>query len=191
MDKLKSQVANDINWEKVTKHGKEVRHSAWYTSRGCSCRYKYDNFDSHKEGFVANEFPVWMDEIAAALQKTYNLKHKPNSCNENRYNHRFQALGLHADNEKLFKGEGGAADIISLSFGESRTFVLWPNYESEDKCLYPVLEEGDLLAMLGKVQMFWQHGVKQGSNVDGEGTRINLTFRFLCNHEKYCNCCNS
>lgn len=75
-----------------------------------------------------------------------------------------------ADRESLY---GAAPTIASVSFGESRDFMLRRN---RDRATLRVpLGGGDILVMAGSMQALWQHSVPQRRSV--LGPRINLTFR--------------
>ena len=79
-------------------------------------------------------------------------------------------MGAHADNEHLL---GENPDILSLSLGATRKFVLIENatnlLESID------LEHGNILQMEGTTQEHFKHAIPPCAHY--EGVRLNITFR--------------
>ena len=180
----------EVKWEAAKGNkGKVARYSAWYTKAGCNCPYKHGNIISHAKGFKANDMEPWMMKIAEKIKEIYGFDASPDSLNLNRYDYGWQALGLHSDSEQLLKGVQGKANIISLSLGSKRTFRLREFYEyNESKYITLDLEEGDLVAMMDKTQIYYQHEVCRSNSEDVEqrGPRYNMTFRFILNHDKVC-----
>ena len=181
---------SEVKWEAAKGNkGGIARYSAWYTKAGCNCPYKYGNIISHAKGFKANDMEPWMMKLAEKIKDIYGFDKPPDSLNLNRYDYGWQALGFHSDGENLFKGEQGKANIISLSLGSKRTFRLRECFESnESKYISVDLEEGDLVAMMDKTQIYYQHEICRSNSADKDqrGPRYNMTFRFMMNHEKGC-----
>ena len=188
LDSIKSKLANEVNWERVSGGGRVLRFSAWYTANDCSCKYKYGKLETHKNGFVANKFDSWMYDVSKRLAEFIGLKHVPNCINFNRYDNIHQSLGLHTDDERLFKDANGGAEIVSVSFGAARGFRIVPNYSTNDDGVKEmILTEGDILSMLGLTQLHFRHEVLKG---DEDGVRYNITCRYLQDnmHERGCKC---
>ena len=184
LDSLKQKLLSDIKWERVVHGGRELRKSAWYVEGNCTCRYKYGSIESHPEGFAPNEFPEFLKDLSGMVREIFGYKDNPDACNLNLYETGDNVLGFHADNEALFRGKQGEAEIISLSLGSTRRFTLRDNFTKE---LYPIdIEEGDIVAMRKLTQRSHEHCVEKGSTDLNLEPRINLTFRFILNHGKRC-----
>lgn len=100
--------------------------------------------------------------------------HSFNSVLLNYYRNHRDSMGMHADDEQEL---GPEPVIASLSFGESRTFIL---KHKRDKSLARVkvpLQSGSLLVMSGSTQKNWKHGIDKERHPCGP--RINLTFRTI------------
>ena len=93
-----------------------------------------------------------------------------NSVLANLYRGGEDYMGWHQDNETEL---GSEPSIASLSFGETRRFVL-RHLQSGEKREFE-LGSGSLLIMAGKTQTYWQHAVPKTAKL--RGSRINLTFR--------------
>merc|ERR1719163_85054 len=98
------------------------------------------------------------------------------------------SVGWHADDEMIFQGKFDDIRILSISFGQARTFELrmnWPeDHERKYKRMSMTLGNGDLATMEGMVQRHYQHRVPKEDNVDGP--RINLTWRWIKKHLPRC-----
>ena len=79
-------------------------------------------------------------------------------------------------------GDDGMCEIVSVSLGSMREFQIKKKYEDESTASPVPLRNGDVLAMCGKMQLYYDHAVAPGTS-DGGG-RINLTFRFIKCHTK-------
>ena len=164
---------------------KVTRSSAWYTKAGCNCEYFYGC-----RPWPANDFQPWMEEFCTNLKTLLNLDVVPNAMNFNKYESGDQSLGFHSDGEELFKDIHGKATIVSISFGASRLFEIKQMYSSKADWSV-MLNEGDILIMFGKTQLYYQHGVPKhdfasvASSSAGH-TRYNITCRFIHKHLKKC-----
>ena len=181
---------NKLNWQKVYGKKQLLRSSCWYTKSKCSCKYAYAD-----QSYEANDFPPWMQVLASKLTDKLGMKSKPlNSCNCNLYEDGSQALYFHADNEKLFQTHDGKVNIVSLSFGASRDFLVKRNYETDNLAKRHTLSNGDILVMGGKMQLYWQHAVDKAPPLKagdpGPAWRINLTFRHISQPASKCKLCN-
>ncbi len=94
-----------------------------------------------------------------------------NSVLLNLYRDGADSNGWHSDDEKEL---GDTPYIASLSFGETRDFLLRHKKESSRKLKIP-LSSGSLLIMKGLTQKCWQHSLPKRAGK--MGPRINLTFR--------------
>ena len=182
---MSEKFAKSVNWERVSRDDKVLRFSSWYTSGNCKCLYKYGNFDSHPNGFKPHQAEEWLTQLAQRVKDVYNLEHVPNAFNFNRYDEAKHSLSYHSDNEHLFKGKDGTADIVSLSVGESRMFNVKKKYKPVSTAIDIPLHSGDLLGMFGMCQVHYQHQVAEGVSA-GKTPRYNCTMRYICNHDKGC-----
>jgi alkylated DNA repair dioxygenase AlkB len=88
-------------------------------------------------------------------------------------------IAPHSDDEPLW---GDNPIIASLSFGETRKFILEEKFDknsnssSKQKKSYSFyLSNGSLLVMKGETQKYWKHSISKDKNITKP--RINLTFR--------------
>ena len=176
----------DLAWQKVfSKSGKLLRSSTWYTRVNCKCDYDYANLH-----FDANDFPPWLQTIAERLTAFLGFEKRPlNSCNLNKYEHGDQSVGFHGDDEKLFQTDDGCVNIVSLSLGATRKFLVKRNYELDKDAFGEDLANGDLLVMARQTQFYWQHGIGQEKSC--QQNRINLTFRHISMPNKRCKLCRN
>lgn len=79
------------------------------------------------------------------------------------------SISMHADDEKGIKAN---SPIISVSLGDTRTFII-ENKESKSKIKLPLVS-GTVLVMGGKFQEEYLHGIPKEKNKE---RRVNLTFR--------------
>ena len=176
----------DIHWTKVyNRHGKVTRSSAWYTANSCSCTYVYGK----DQKWDPIPFEPWMYDAASKVSSMFAIPEgeQLDSINFNKYEDFSQSLYFHFDDEKLFQKKDGTANIISLSFGVTRTFAFKLGFEPDDKATAVRLESGDLLSMQGKMQQFYSHAVLPDNPDDsGAAVRYNATFRFVANHHRKC-----
>merc|ERR1712216_959682 len=137
------------------------RKTAWMTSNGCTCSYRYGGVEVSPV-----EFPPWMIEIMRAFMPLCGLTEPeqwPNSCNLNMYVDGQMSVGWHADDEALFKGRYEDACVISASLGHTRTFELRLSAAGEEEGereKYTMrLGNGDICTMEGLTQKHYQHRV--------------------------------
>lgn len=114
-------------------------------------------------------------EVKAAVEQLAGCAF--NSCLLNHYRSGDDHMSWHSDNEPLY---GQQPVIASVSFGDTRDFVLRHNIHRTHKVKVP-LASGDVLVMSGTTQQHWQHCVPKRSKV--LGPRINLTFRTIIRPE--------
>ena len=145
---------------------------AWFTAGECCCRYKYGQTSDHLPQSMPQVVQEWIDEI----EPEYNLETGYlNSALASRYDPE-ATLGLHSDDEKIFKKED--MTIVSLSFGETRSFRIEDKQSGKYRDVD--IEHGDLLIMSGAMQLHYRHGIP---STGGMGSRLNFTLRHLENHQ--------
>ena len=158
------------------------RESVWYTSQGCSCKYKYGG-----KLWPPTEMPDVLSVIFDTVAKTatriapVGSAHGVLSCVVNAYDPG-DACGWHADKETPF---GDACDIPvwSLSLGATRTFQLRDNGTVQTVASLN-LKCGDILLMLGATQQWYDHRVTADANAAGK--RVNITWRWITHHHHRC-----
>ena len=109
-------------------------------------------------------------------------------------------LGWHSDDEPLHGSIHDPYAILSLSMGCSRTFSIRPKDRRSDETKF-LLSHGDLIAMNGKFQKIYQHRCvcimftsctarlpiahlfSVPPTKESCGPRINITFRWIMNHD--------
>eukprot|EP00928_Gymnodinium_smaydae_P015642 TRINITY_DN15798_c0_g2_i1.p1 TRINITY_DN15798_c0_g2~~TRINITY_DN15798_c0_g2_i1.p1 ORF type:complete len:877 (-),score=133.17 TRINITY_DN15798_c0_g2_i1:54-2621(-) len=159
-------------WEKP---GGITRGTRWFVEKGWEYPYRYGNI-------VADpvRFPAWLREIIAVVLPHCGLapEEAPNSCNVNCYADGTDGIDWHADDEPLFQGAVQDCRIISLSFGQERSFELRRkgSYGSSEVTRLR-LAAGDLCTMEGLTQKFYEHRVPKCSA--NARLRVNLTFRWI------------
>ena len=171
----------------LSQSGLVTRQSCWLTANGCTCKYSYGNAIQRKSPWEPTTFPVWMQQMAKALEQKLELPDNfLNSCNANHYVLAKHDLYWHSDNEKLFRFSETQREvlIVSVSFGVSRTFGIRKGYGSKE--LFFDLEDGDILAMGGRMQDEYQHCIRPQASNQQSGSRFNLTFRHIPKHEEGC-----
>ena len=171
-----------IKWSQLKVGPKTLpRSAAWLTNPGCSCSYRYI-------GTLWPSTPMepWFRAITDAVCKACDVKEPPNSCNANLYEDGSQAVGWHADDERLFDAVNRDTLIISLSLGATRSFELQPK-DNPGQITRLQLSDGDICTMEGLCQKHYVHRVPQESDVGK--ARINLTWRWIVRHDKACACC--
>ena len=179
------KLANFAHWvEVVNGKGRAMRSSAWVTSDGCSCIYQYGD-----RVWEPTQMPEWLSEVTRKVASMCNFPPGvvPNSVNLNRYDGGAQKLGWHSDDEPLFFRDSPHTTIISLSLGASRRFSM---RRKASKALLPelTLNSGDILIMSGMVQTYFEHEVPLDTAPEHQGTRYNLTWRFITSHREPCSC---
>lgn len=125
----------------------------------------------------------WFLEITDEVCRACGLKERPNSCNANLYETGSQTVSWHCDDEPLFDAVGRDALIVSLSLGASRSFALRPKDDPFEEKEFQ-LEAGDLCTMEGLCQKHYRHRIP--AEPDVEEPRINLTFRWVVQHQSCC-----
>jgi alkylated DNA repair dioxygenase AlkB len=95
-----------------------------------------------------------------------------NSVLLNYYRDGRDSMGMHSDDEPEL---GPEPAIASVSFGETRTFIL--RHKRSKRTVKLDLTSGSMLLMAGATQSNWVHGIDKVSRP--LGPRVNLTFRFI------------
>ena len=170
------QDALSLNWDDSQPIPRGV---CWLTKPPCSCPYIYGK--KHQVKCPAIAFPPWLIQLTQFIQEASGVEVELNSCNINKYQDGMQYCGFHSDDEPLFRMAQGE-DIVSLSIGESRTFLMKKEVTGHPRRI--LLDDGDLLHMGGKTQRFWKHSVPQ--EPQATGTRINFTWRHVSRHCSTC-----
>ena len=164
------ELQNKISWrqDKIKMFGKELdlpRLTAWYGDEGKS--YKYS-------GIAMNSTP-WIPTLLLIKQRIEEaVEINFNSVLLNFYRHGKDSMSWHSDDEPEL---GKNPVIASVSFGETRRFLLKHKYDKELEKIEVSLNNGSLLIMQGSTQHFWQHRIPKTSKKIN--SRINLTFRVI------------
>lgn len=179
LEKWWELLMDKVQWEQPLVHNRRLpRSAAWLTKGGCECMYRYSG-----TRWPAQQMPSWFQEITEAVCESCGISETPNSCNANLYEDGSQAVGWHSDDESLFLATRQDALIISLSLGATRIFELYPRDEPDNITRLP-LSHGDLCTMEGLMQKHYFHRIAKERHV--QGARINLTWRWVVNHEDRC-----
>ncbi|WP_162815041.1 alpha-ketoglutarate-dependent dioxygenase AlkB family protein [Erythrobacter aureus] len=161
-------LVRQISWkhEDITIHGKtfkQPRLTAWYGDPGMSYTYSGLSLAPLAWPALLLELKRKVEEVT---QQTYN------SALLNQYRGHRDSVGFHADDEPEL---GRNPTIASLSFGETREFVLKPKRGRPGQTTRLPLASGSLLVMAGETQQNWLHGVEKLNAPCGG--RVNITFR--------------
>ncbi|ELS03428.1 alkylated DNA repair protein [Xenococcus sp. PCC 7305] len=169
-NQLFKELESGISWQqdRIKMFGKEFnlpRLTAWYGDQGKS--YTYSGITMAPTPWN----PVLL-LIKARIEKVVSLEF--NSVLANLYRHGQDHMSWHSDDEREL---GKNPIIASVSFGETRRFLLRHKYDRELEKLEVSLNNGSLLIMQGSTQHFWKHQIpKTAKKIN---PRINLTFRFI------------
>jgi alkylated DNA repair dioxygenase AlkB len=159
-----------LDWrtETITMFGKTIlqpRMIAFYSDPGLSYRYSRRTFQGQP----------WTPVLAELRNLAEQLAHSPlNSVLANLYRDQHDSMGMHADDEPEL---GINPVIVSMSFGETRRFVLQHKTRKDVPRLELNLEDSSILVMRGATQHHWIHGIKKETRP--RGPRVNLTFRHI------------
>lgn len=153
--------------------GKEIRTPRWTQSFG---RQYYFTGMNHDAIDIPQAIKVFIDYINDLdYFKTFP---KINMCLANWYEDGSHYIGFHSDDERpIALRPSGESLIFSISFGETRDFVLRNKETSEDLRLK--LTDRSIVVMGGLCQKTHKHSVPKVSGKKGKvlKKRINLTFR--------------
>lgn len=172
--KLFEEVKPDLSQKELQFYGKKIkmpRLTAWYGNG----EYNYSGTINEAKTMPSSVLIV-RNSLEQQFQHLpgFNIK-KPilNSVLLNLYRNGNDSVDWHSDNEQ---GLGPANDnviITSITFGDTRNFVL-RNKKTRQKISMD-LGNGDVIIMGGQTQKFWEHKVPKTSQKVGK--RLNLTFR--------------
>jgi len=171
-DRLFRELLTSIGWqqEEILIFGQRrpvPRLVAWYGDPDTAYTYS---------GTPHEPLP-WTSTLHAIKSRVEALTcHSFNSVLLNRYRNGRDGMGWHADDEREL---GQDPPIASVSFGESRRFLLRHRRQRASRCEL-LLGHGDLLLMAGPTQHHYLHAVPKTARTVGE--RINLTFRSVKAH---------
>lgn len=156
----------ETDWraESITLWGKQMlqpRLSAWHGD----ARYTYSGLTLEPQPWT----PL-LSHIRAAVE--LHTGRSFNSVLLNYYRNERDSMGMHSDDEAEL---GSEPAIASVSFGDTRTFIL--RHKRNKRTLKLDLTSGSMLLMAGATQTHWVHGINKQSRPCGP--RVNLTFRFI------------
>lgn len=165
-DEILARLTAETDWraESITLWGKrflQPRLTAWHGD----ARYTYS-------GLTLDPLP-WtplLAHIKAAVETATGRRF--NSVLLNYYRDERDSMGMHSDDEAEL---GPDPAIASVSFGETRTFLL--RHKRSKRTVKLDLTSGSMLLMAGATQANWVHGINKSSRP--HRPRINLTFRFI------------
>lgn len=166
--KLQLELTANARWEQhcFRIFGRSVRAprlSAWYGDPGATYAYS---------GLTLSPQP-WLPELAALRSRLEAaLGARFNSVLMNLYRDGNDGMGWHSDDEAEL---GRWPTIASLSFGETRRFLMRHRNRRDLATVEIQPSNGSLLVMSGATQHFWKHRVPKSARA--LGPRLNLTFR--------------
>jgi len=162
-----TDLSENIHWkqEDTFLYGKKValpRLTAWYGDQGKTYTYSKIKMNPNSLTSILEHIKRQVEEICGESFNSVLL---------NLYRNGSDSIAWHSDDEKEL-GENPV--IASLSFGETRSFMLRHKFKKELK-LNIELTHGSLLIMRGTTQHCWQHQIPKTRS--SRKPRINLTFR--------------
>lgn len=169
-NKLFNNLKKNIEWQQdqVTFYGKKIdvpRLTALYGNENDV--YKYSGLTFYPK--------AWNEDLLFIKQHVEDVANlKFTSCLLNYYRDGNDSNDWHQDNEKEL---GINPTIASVSFGETRRFLLKHINNKDLKKVDIPLKHGSYLLMKGKTQHFWKHKIPKTSKKIN--SRINLTFRVI------------
>lgn len=169
-DRFLKSLKKETLWQQdnIKMYGKEIplpRLTAWYGDSGRNYTYS---------GIAMNPHP-WNSTLREVKQRVEQLSQVSfNSVLLNLYRTGSDGVNWHSDDEpELAPGH----TIASVSFGDTRRFVMKHKTKTEVDKFELKLTHGSVLLMRGETQQHWLHQVpKTRKNVN---SRINLTFRVI------------
>jgi len=155
----------------------------WFTNSDCSCTYQ-----SLGAVLIPVPMPAWLIEISRVVMKTTgfdSMLTTPNACNINFYRNGKDFVGWRADDQEMFGDLDGNCKILSLSLGQSRILQLRRKDRNEILDITSIrLDHGDIIRMEGLLQRYYDYRVPK--SIDETGPHINITFRWILNHNEMC-----
>lgn len=161
------ELMEELEWrqDQITLYGKThdvPRLQAWYADSGLTYTYSHILLEPTPWNPILLRLKKEIEDYSGTML---------NSVLCNFYRCGSDYVAWHSDNEPEL---GNDPFIASLSFGDTRKFVLRKKVDRKEK-IEINLGSGDLLLMSGKTQEVYEHQiVKTKKKVEG---RINLTFR--------------
>ena len=169
-DLLLDKLTHQIPWQQdyIKFYGKEIpipRLTAWYGDEGKSYTYS---------GITMKPRP-WIEPLLFIKKKIEPIAQVFfNSVLVNLYRDGKDSNAWHSDDEP----ELGENPIIgSVSFGETRDFLLKPKGKNQKIQHRIPLNHGSFLLMTGETQKYWLHQISKTKKQ--VAPRINLTFRII------------
>jgi alkylated DNA repair dioxygenase AlkB len=136
--------------------------------------YRFSGVD-HKSIPLPGLLKPFMD-FANGLDEGFKF----NMCFVNWYHSGNDYISLHSDDEEqIYRDKKGRINILSISIGETRRFVLKPNDDKKGFNQEVSLEHGSVILMGGLTQSTHKHTVPKvnGKKGNSMGRRVNITFR--------------
>jgi alkylated DNA repair dioxygenase AlkB len=169
-DRFLKNLKQETFWQQdnIKMYGKEIplpRLTAWYGDSGRNYTYS---------GIAMNPHP-WNSTLREVKQRVEQLSQVNfNSVLLNLYRTGSDSVNWHSDDEPELVP---SHTIASVSFGDTRRFVMKHKTKIEVDKFELKLTHGSVLLMRGETQQHWLHQVpKTRKNVN---SRINLTFRVI------------
>lgn len=150
--------------ESITLWGKQhlqPRLTAWHGE----ARYTYS-------GLTLDPLPFTDLQLAIKAAVEEASGYRFNSVLLNYYRNERDSMGMHSDDEPEL---GPQPVIASVSFGETRTFIL--KHKRSKETVKVDLPSGSVLLMSGDTQRNWLHGINKSAR--SLNPRVNLTFRII------------
>lgn len=170
IDMPMEKITEGIIWrnDPITLFGKtypQPRLTAWHADPGVAYSYS---------GIKMNPAPWTPVLLELKHQLESDLNSRFNSVLVNYYRDGNDHMSYHSDDEK----ELGVNPLIaSLSFGDTRSFLLKHKFNKAQKTIAIEVSDGSLIVMKEELQHFWQHKISKTKKP--VGPRLNLTFRYV------------
>ena len=162
LDFLKNKI--DYEKRKIVVFGKEYFQPRLIKYFG-EKNYSYSNSILKKE-----KMPEIIFKLKEFCESKFSIK--LNCVLINYYRDENDSMGKHSDDEKEL---GSSPNIVSISFGDDRDFIIQNKKTKENYKL--VLKDNSALLMIGSSQRDFFHEVRKVKTK--KNFRINLTFRYI------------
>ena len=125
-----------------------------------------------KKTMTPDPFSSRVKYVKDMVEERFGIKF--DSCLINYYVNQSDYMGFHKDDVGVTK----STNIITVSFGETRTFVVRLRNDKDIKYNFE-LKNGDVFRMFNDCQEVYDHSIPEVKGGEEKGGRISLTFRVL------------
>ena len=145
---------------------RESRLTSWQTDTNLSCSYGSKNM-------TAKPFTKTVKYFKEIIESKLNIK--LDSVLINYYQDGNDHINYHSDEYNIHKNN----DIIVVSFGDTRKFIIRKKENHEERDIY-YIKNGDMFHMFNQCQKLYDHSIRREKTPNKLlNGRISLSFRYL------------